>query len=240
MRVATAFWSSVRSGELRARDTVAGSPIGALLRLYGALGPALVVGLEDPRRIAAVTASPVMVREDGSSRVVGELEAPGEAATSFGLTWRTGSRASYLEVEGLPLEEVGLLLVRRDEYGRRFRHRYRSLLGAPPDPIVALDPTASLLLDRATRFDGLGYAARCLAVWWSMAEEQEAVGEGGAHTDDLGPAAAAAVESLVAKRLGMRVTVPALAERYGCPVESVRRYGRLLLPLSRRGRELGW
>ena len=238
MRVATAFWSSVRSGELRARDAVAGSPMGALLRLYGALGPAFVVGLEDPRRIAAVTASPVMVGEDGSSWVVGELEAPGDAANPFGLTWRTGSRASYLEVEGFPLEELGPLLVRGDEYGRRFRHRYRSLLGAPPDPIVALGPTASLLLDRATRFAGLGYAVRCLAVWWLMAEGQGAAGEGGA--DDSGPAAAAAVESLVAKRLRMRVTVPALAERYGCPVEDVRRYGRLLLPLSRRGRELGW
>jgi hypothetical protein len=231
------FWSSVCSGELRPRDAVPNSPMRALLRLYGALGPAFVIGVGDPGRITGIKVSPVVESPDGSYSTVGELRRSGEPETPFCLFWRPGSRSNLLEVEAFPLEHVGPLLARRDEYGTICRRRYSEFLVPPPVPVTELDLTAGLLLDRAARFAGLGYATRCMAAWWSATEEDDFRGPSSGHLD---PAAAAAIESVVSKRLDMRVTVPALAERYECSVESVRGHLKLVQPAVRQFTNLRW
>jgi hypothetical protein len=236
-RVAMAFWSSVRSGELRPRDAVPNSPMRALLRLYGALGPAFVIGVGDAGRMTGITVSPVVESPDGLCSTVGELQRSGEQDTPFALFWRPGSRSSLLEVEGFPLEHIGPLLARRDEYGTICRREYSDFLAPPPAPVVELDPTAGVLLDRATRFAGLGYATRCMAAWWSVTEGENV---GDLSIDHFDPAAAAACESVISKRLDMRVTVPALAERYECSVESVRRHLKFVQPVVRQFANLRW
>ena len=236
-RVAMSFWSSVRSGELRLRDAVPNSPMQALLRLYGALGPAFVIGVGDAGRMTGITVAPVLESPDGLQSTVGELQRSGEQDTPFALFWRPGSRSSLLEVEGFPLEHIGPLLARRDEYGTICRREYSEFLAPPPAPVVELHPTAELLLDRAARFAGLGYATRCMAAWWSVTEGDDA---GDLSIDHFDPAAAAACESVVSKRLDMRVTIPSLAERYGCSVESVRRHLKLVQPVVRQFTNLRW
>ena len=236
-RVAMTFWSSVRSGELRPRDAVPNSPMRALLRLYGALGPAFVIGVGDAGRMTGITASPVVESPDGLCSTVGELQRSGEQDTPFALFWRPGSRSSLLEVEGFPLEHIGPLLARRDEYGTISRREYSEFLAPPPAPVVPLDPTAEVLLDRAAQFAGLGYATRCMAAWWSVIEGENV---GDLSIDHFDPAAAAACESVVSKRLDMRVTVPSLAERYECSVESVRRHLKLVQPVVRQFTNLRW
>jgi hypothetical protein len=231
------FWSSVRSGELRPRDAVPNSPMRALLRLYGALGPAFVIGVGDAGRMTGITFAPVSESPDGLQSTVGELQRSGEQATPFALFWRLGSRSNLLEVEGFPLEHIGPLLARRDEYGTICRREYSEFLAPPPPPVIELDPTAALLLDRAARFAGLGYATRCMAAWWSVIEGDD-VGE--LSVDQFDPAAAAACESVVSKRLDMRVTVPSLAERYECSVDSVRRHLKVVNPIVRQFTNLRW
>ena len=235
-RVAMSFWSSVRSGELRPRDAVPNSPMRALLRLYGALGPAFVIGVGDVGRITGITVSPVLESPDGYS-TVGELQRSGEQDAPFALFWRPGSRSNLLEVEGFPLEHIGPLLARRDEYGTICRRRYSEFLAPPPVPVIELDPTAGVLLQRAALFGGLGYATRCMAAWWSVTEGADV---GGPSIDHFDAAAAAAIESVVSKRLDMRITVPALAERYECSVDSVRRHLKLLHPIVRQFTNLRW
>jgi hypothetical protein len=239
VRMAMSFWSSVHSGELRPRDAVPDSPMRALLRLYGALGPALVIGVEDVGRMTAVTASPVSAGPDGVSSTDGNLRCSGEEDTPFILYWRSGSRSSLLEVQGFPLERLGPLLARRDELGTIYRHRFRDLLVPPPEPLVELDPTAGVLLRQAAHFAGLGYATRCMAAWWHVSDGAD---EGRPSVDGLGspPPAAAAVESVVGKRLGMKLTAPALAERYGCPVEDVRRSTKLFQAVARTCTDRRW
>jgi hypothetical protein len=236
-RVAMSFWSSVRSGELRPRDAVPNSPMRALLRLYGALGPAFVIGVGDAGRMTGITVAPVSESPDGLQSTVGELQRSGEQATPFALFWRPGSRSNLLEVEGFPLEHIGPLLARRDEYGTICRREYSEFLAPPPVPVVALDPTADVLLDRAARFAGLGYASRCIAAWWSVIEGENV---GDLSIDHFDPAAAAACESVVSKRLDMRVTVPSLAERYECSVDSVRRHLKLVQLVARQFTNLRW
>jgi hypothetical protein len=70
-----------------------------------------------------------------------------------------------------------------------------------------------------------------MAAWWSVIEGENV---GDLSIDHCDPAAAAACESVVSKRLDMRVTVPSLAERYECSVESVRRQLKLVQPVVRQ------
>jgi hypothetical protein len=237
IRMATSFWSSVRSGELRPRDAVANSPMRTLLHLYGSLGPAHVVGVDDLRQMVGISSSPVLVEFDGTCTIEGELKSFTDEEFPFALFWRSGSRSSMIEIEPFPLERVAPMLARRDEYGRIFRERYRHFLVAPPEPIIELDPTAELLLDRATKLAGLGYAVRCLAAWDYLTERD---GRADSSIDRLDPSEAAAIESIVGKRLEMRLTVPALAERYGCSPESVRRHLKSRQPLVRDRTDLRW
>jgi hypothetical protein len=236
-RVAMSFWSSVRSGELRPRDAVPNSPMRALLRIYGPLGPALVIGVGDTEGMTGITVSPVAEGPDGMYSTVGDLRRSGEHDAPFALFWRTGSRSNLLEVEGFPLEHVGPLLARRDRYGTICRQRYSQFLKPPPTPLIELDPTARVLLDSAARFAGLGYATRCIAAWWSVIEGDDARDLSIDHFD---PAVAVAIESVVSKRLDMRITIPALAERYECSVDNVRRYLKLVHPVVRQFTDLRW
>jgi hypothetical protein len=201
----------------------------ALLRPYGALGSALVVGLEDAGRMTAISTLPVSEGPDGVYSTVGDPQRSGEEDTPFALFWRSGSRSNLLEAEGFLLELVGPLFARRDEYGKTYRRRYRHFLWAPPELIVELDPTAEVLLDQAAQFAGLGYAARCMSAWWYVTERDD---EGYFSIDHRDPSAAA-IESLVSKRLGMRTMIPALADHYQCSVEAVRRHGKRLQGYSK-------
>jgi hypothetical protein len=237
IRMANSFWSSVHSGELRPRDAVLHSPMRTLLRLYGALGPTYVVGVNDAAGMTGLTATSVFVDSDGTCTTNGELQCAGEGDLPYALFWRSGSRSNLIEVEGFPLEELGPLLARRDEYGKIYHRRFRHLLTRPPKPILELDPTAAVLLDRAARFAGLAYAIRCMAAWEYVTERDD---EAGSSTERLDPSRAAAIESIVSKRLDMRVTVPALAERYECPVESVRRHLKSLTSVVRDCTDLRW
>jgi hypothetical protein len=237
IRTATSFWSSVHTGELRPRDAVPNSPMRTLLRLYGAFGPTYVVGVTNAERMTGITASPVSEGPDGTCTTEGELQCDGEADLPYALFWRSGSRSSLIEVEGFPLEELGPLLARQDEFGKLYRRRLRHLLMAPPKPIIELDPTAAVLLDRSAQLAGLGYAVRCMTAWEYVTEGD---GRTDSSTDGLDPSRAAAIESIVSKRLDMRVTIPALAARYECPVDSVRRHVRNLQSVVRECTDLRW
>jgi hypothetical protein len=237
IRMATSFWESVHSGELRPRDAILHSPMRTLLRLYGSLGPTYVVGVDDPEGMTGLSATAVAVGPDGTCTTDGALHCGGEGDRPYALYWRSGSRSNLIEVEGFPLEELGPLLARRDEYGKIYRHRLRHLLSPPPKPIIELDPTAAVLLNQAARFAGLGYAVRCMAAWEYVTESDD---QTDSPTDRLDPSRAAAIESIISKRLEMRVTVPALAERYECPVESVRRHLKSVTPVVRDRTGLRW
>jgi hypothetical protein len=235
--MASSFWESVHSGELRPRDAVVHSPMRTLLRLYGALGPAYVVGVNNVDAITGLTATAVDVEPDGTCTTDGALQCAGEGDRPYALFWRPGSRSNLLEVEGFPMEQFVPFLTRRDAFGKMFRHRLRQALTPPPKPIIDLDPTARLLLKRAAQFAGLAYAIRCLAAWEYVSERDDGPDS---STELLDPSRAAAIESIICKRLDLRVTVPSLAERYDCPVESVRRHLKSVTSVVRDCTDLRW
>ena len=104
-------------------------------------------------------------------------------------------------------------------------------------PLSTATDTAELLLDQAAQFAGLGYASRCLAAWWQLAEEGDSDPR---PIDQLDRSLAASIDSLVAKRLGMRMTAPSLAERYECSADHVRRHTKRLQAGLRKTGEPWW
>lgn len=233
LRLASTFWETVVGGERWKRhDTVPASPLDALLRLYGAQGPALLLGLRDGERPSSVGISTDTV---GPGRFVssGELATSAGRELPFALHWRSGPRA-IAEVEAVPLERFGAVVLSRDTFSKLVRARYRLLLQSPPKPVIPLEATPATLFDHASRRIGLGYAVRCMAAWWYLTEDLAPPGTG--PDDPFAPA----VESVVTKRAGLKLTATALAADYGCAVEDVRKEARRLQAILRNDPDAGW
>ena len=195
LRVAVSFWTSAWSGDLkRTAKVVPGSPLAALLRLYGSRGPALVVGSGDRGRPEGIGTSTVDAYEDALEVTAGDLRFGEGSDVPFTLFWQRSSGA-LVEVEAFPLERWGRALTWRGAAGSQLRDRFKAFLRSPPAPLSPLARTPALVLDRAARFLGLAYATRCLAVWWYLTEEVVAFPEQGS----VDPALAAAVELIVSR-----------------------------------------
>lgn len=238
-RIVASFWQSVLSGErIRRRDVLASSPIAALIRLYGCRGPALVVGLRGDERPIHVHTS-TFPGTDRRMWTAGELRTTAGRDVPFAVCWCSGTRTSLIELEAFPLADVGGFVTRSDELGKAYRRRFEVYLRPPPPPDEHLGASASALLDQAGRFAGLAYAARCLAAWWYLYGEPEdptvlRVAE------EPPVSTAAAVEAVVAKRLGWRVTTNSLAERYGCGLGDLRVEVRRVQDAVRQCPDTGW
>jgi len=238
LNLASSFWQAVWSGDVARRAKVLpGSSLEALLRLYGPIGPALVVGahpLQRPQHIETSTED----AGDGTTVTDGELGLLGGDKVHFALYWGASSGA-LIEVEAFPLEYFGPMLVRDEPpFGTALRRRLAAFLGPLPPPMEQLSPVADALVERAASWLGLAYAARCMAAWWYLTE---GAGERPATWPDAGDLAqAAAIELLVAKRAGARATAPAVADRYGCSHDDVRRFERKAQVALGGARGLRW
>lgn len=240
MRLATSFWESVLEGErVKQRDVLEHSPLAALLRLYGRRGPSLLVGLHEDELPVAVATSTLLV---GGRDVVtaGDLRTSMGREVAFALRWRPDGRPRLVELESFPLERMGLFVGRSDELGKAWRKSFEAHLGRPPLPEDDLDEVESVLLQRAGCFAGLAYAARCLAARWYLVGD----GEGGAgdrgRAEAAPSATAAAVEVIVARRLGWRLTTNAAADRYRCGLEEVRAEVRCAQRVLGDDPDAGW
>jgi hypothetical protein len=141
-------------------------------------------------------------------------------------------------VEGLPLDRIGSLFVDTAGFGAVLRQRLSEYLAPAPPTSVALELEASELLQRSASLAGLGYAMRCMAAWWYVIGPADRTPAHYAGAPG-GMATAAAVETIVAKRAGLRLTAAAAAERYACPVAIVRSEVRRLEEKV-QGCESGW
>ncbi|MGC8510842.1 MAG: hypothetical protein ACP5PB_08245, partial [Acidimicrobiales bacterium] len=239
-RLAMSFWESVLSNErINRREVAPNSPLEAVLRLYGSRGPAIIVGLRSDERPLRVGTSTEPRNADGIAITSGELKTSAGRELPFALYWRPTPTRLVLEVESFPMVAIGQELLRRDVYAKAFHARLDELLRPPPDPLVDLDAGASVLLRQSATTLGLSFAARCLAAWWYVTEHASLVPDGGG-APPTGSVGAAAIELIVAKRAGFQVTSNRVAERYGCPVEAVRKEARRLQSRVRGVENVGW
>ncbi|MHB1773821.1 MAG: hypothetical protein ACYCST_19170 [Acidimicrobiales bacterium] len=269
-RLTRLLWEAVLSHEgVRPRDVVRWSPIEALFRLYGPRGPGFVVGMRDtemPRRFLSDTSAP---SPDGVVTTAGYLETSAGRELRFYFAWRLDT-GRLLSLDAWPLERAGPLLAASDGFGAAMRERLAGFLCAPPFPSIALEPAERHLLRHATEFAGLGYASRCLAAWWWWQSERPSLIEPGLIEPELiepeliepelaepgliepgladeegterrqADVLAAAVEAAVARRAGIRLTVNAVAERYGSDLEATRRQIRRIQKDLKVAPAAGW
>jgi hypothetical protein len=141
-----------------ARILAPDSPAAALHRLYGASGPAWMLGLEPGEPLMSVTTTTLL---HGRPEITcGVVETP-RSRRYYTLRWTSEQgRPAILEV--LPITgAMGM--------------RLPSLPGPPtghaPAPRIKLDPVAAALWRAQVPGPGLALTLRCLAAWWRVAGE---------------------------------------------------------------------
>lgn len=194
-KLAADFWRIVGDLERWPRRSVEpSSPLAALYRLYGPLGPAFALGASDeylPHCIASATTA-----SDAELPVAtAGLVSAGGLPYPFTLRWRLeGGKPLVAEV--IPLAAAQATTLPPDS--RLGRWAMRRLFADAPPPPVPLDPVAAALWNDHVAIAGLPVILRALAAWWRAEPHL-----GPPEATDAG-ATAAALLSLVGPRAGRR------------------------------------
>jgi hypothetical protein len=159
----TDFWNQVAAGEHRklARLIAPDSPLAALTRLYGALGPLYGIGMP-------VGHAPDRFTSGNYNQPV----AGGRGGTAGSLYTRHDEyRYLLLWSPDRLLEEIYPYSIPW-HLGRGASALLRGTTEAP-EPHVDLDMVAKLLLTRTTARYGLTFTARALAAWWRLPDPDD-------------------------------------------------------------------
>jgi hypothetical protein len=195
-----AWWEAAASGSRRLSRLVApDSPAAALIRLYGAAGPAVAIGLGPNEQVRAVAAAgyPSERDEDDQLESTGGEVDTGRGRYSYQLRWRCPAGSPLVE-EVLPFGvRVG---ARLPSPRYLFTPAASRLFLDLPKPRCDLDQVSALLWARALPRHGLPIVLRCLAAWWRVAGNVA----GDRTPADIHPPAvlAASVERMVCLRAG--------------------------------------
>ncbi len=199
-KLALRFWEAVAGSDRRrlSRLLALATPAAALHQLYGAPGPAWVLGCE-PADILSITTTTLV---DGFPPVTYGLVRTTRSAHPYTLRWTPQAAAPVvIEVLAVP-GAVGLRLPRPP--------------ASPlPPPLVQLDPVATALWAAPLPIAGPPLVLRCLAAWWRVAEELLL----SAYT---APVLAAAVTHQVARRAGFQLSYAETADIYAVEERELR------------------
>lgn len=230
-RLALRFWEDVvRAERTLSRLVAPGSPAEAAVRLWGAAGPALVVGIPagvHPTDLDAVTAP-----EPGRALQVTEglLRTGRLRPYAYALRWEGRGRPGSARVAEVLPRSAGPG-ARLSGPGRRGSPAFGRV--RLPASRVPLDPVATALWRVELTDRGPRLLLRCLAAWWRVQDQVEvtALGE---------TAVAAAVSRLVSGCAGTQVSYDAVAGQYGAQAARVRTAGGELRALLALDAERGW
>jgi hypothetical protein len=165
-KLAMEFWSVTGQGNLRAlrRLCATGTPAAAVIRLYGAAGPAVAVGLagERPERLTSQSA----VYGDGELAGTSGDVSTSRADYTYLLRWHPQTR---LICEVLPFGSW--VSARMPSPRWLFTPAAARMFGGLPEPDMDLDPVAIRLWRKALATHGLPLTLRCLAAWWRIDDD---------------------------------------------------------------------
>jgi hypothetical protein len=203
-KLALRFWEAVAGGDRRRlrRLLAPGTPAATLHQLYGAPGPAWVIGCE-PADGRSITTTTVV---DEFPPVTCGVVQTARSAHPYTLRWTQQTEAPAV-IEVLAVSgAMGLRLPR---------------LPAPsvPPPLVQLDPVANGLWAAPLPVGGPPLVIRCLTAWWRVADELSL----STHT---APTLAAAVTHQVARRAGFQLSYAETADAYAVDESEVRAAAR--------------
>lgn len=204
-KLAMEFWSVTAQANARAlrRLCTPDTPAAAVIRLFGADGPLVAVGLaadEGPQSLTSVSE----VFGDGELAGTGGYLSTSRADYTYLLRWHPQTR---LVSEVLPFGAwvSDRLPAAVWMYGPGAQRMFRGL----PEPDAELDPVAARLWRKGLPVHGLPVTVRCLTAWWR-------IGDGPGLLDRYRPSVlAAAVHRMVGHRAGQAGTThDAIADWY--------------------------
>lgn len=230
-KLALKLWEDVAGDDRRvARLVVPGSPADVTIKLWGARGPAIALGVpftEFPRELDAQTAP----EPDSPMQATGGWLRTEQRMYPYTLRWQGGA--------GRPgVTQVVEVVAGQARSGVRlspsllqswWRTPWR--VQALPRLRIDLDPVAVALWDVELTGRGFPLLARCLAAWWRV----RAMPAGA----DV-PSVAAALARIVATRAGTQVTFDTVARQYGADPAAVRAAGADLRGSLQLPPDRGW
>lgn len=156
------FWNHVGAGEHRklARLVAAGSPLAALIRLYGAAGPLYGIGV------------PAGVTPIGFTCANCDHPVAGDRGGTAGVLETHRDEYPYLLLWSSDRLLDEILPYSAPWHLGRISGFHRPPTVAPA-PRIDLDPVAALLLTNTTTRHGLTFTARALAAWWRLANSDD-------------------------------------------------------------------
>ncbi len=232
-RLALRFWEDVVHDDRKlARLVAADSPAAAALRVWGAFGPALVLGVPAGSSVAELDAATAPRPDAVLQTTEGWLRSP-RWHYPYVLRWegRSGRPGAIRVAEVVS----GRAPAGSRLSGHAVRSWWRDPLRARPLPAsrTALDPVAAALWRVELPARGPYLLLRCLAAWWRT---QEQLDPGASEV----PAVAAALARLVAACAGTQVSYDAVAVQYSAGPAEVRTAGARLRPVLALSTDRGW
>lgn len=229
-RLALKFWQAVADDDRRAgRLVVPGSPADTAVRLWGARGPAVALGIppgEPPAEMDAQT------YPDAGSAIhvtVGQLRSE-NGYHLYTLRWQGNGRPGVAQVAEIVSGTVGTD-ARLPSHQVRAWWRSPWLVKTLPAPRASLDPVERTLVEVELPRRGFPLLLRALTAWERAAPSYE--GPVGSHV-------AAALARLVAAAAGTQVSISDVAFQYGADPADVRTAGTDLRRLLRLDPLRGW
>ena len=215
-RLGLEFWERVLERRLW-RRVVTDSPLSALYRLYGAVGPLYAIGASRgwlPNEWGSWLAAPYV---DGAAVTVGTLLAD-DSRCAYALRWRLADAGKAVVHEVLPVSGGDRrIIVPIDQLPPGVEARLRH----PPRPRPLPDEVAHLLWDVDVERLGLPVVVRCLSVWWRSQGWDALAGQAPGTV-------AAAIVCTVLPHSGARWRRDEVATAHGAEVAAVNRAIRLI------------
>jgi hypothetical protein len=165
-RLAVAFWEAAGTGQHRkiARLCAPDSPAATLVRLYGAAGPLVGVGMPAGEVPLSVTAGTYPHPVFGLPATGGEVQAR-TASYRYLLRWQAEAR-NKLAVELLPFDNPFGLGLLSPSWLRRAAGQ--TVFVGLPEPREELDPVARAVWMTGLPRHGLPMVLRALTAWWRV------------------------------------------------------------------------
>jgi hypothetical protein len=229
-RLALKFWQDVAGDDRRVvRLVVPGSPADTAVRLWGARGPAIALGIPLGETPAEMDARTIPGAGSTIQVTAGRLRSK-NGYHPYTLRWQGSGRPGAAQVAEIVSGTVGT--------GARLSpHQLRAWWHSPwlvrtlPAPRVTLDPVARALVEVELPGRGFPLLLRALTAWERVAATYEG---------SVGPHVACALARLVAAAAGTKVSIADAAPQYRADPADVRAAGTVLRRSLLLCPERGW
>lgn len=216
-KLADSLWGRVAMGERwKPKDTAPNSPMAALSRLYGLLGPGIAAGLPPGTRVLDCVSKTAIPSGHIPGATTGYVLTD-DGPYTYTVRWRIEAGRPLL---GEVLPYIEILDETIPPRAALKSHVARRMYLDVAEPRLELGAVEERLWDITLPKYGLPLVVRCLSCWWGV-EEDEALQQ---HWSVM----AASLTGVIARRSGIQVTNRDVSLLHDCDPAETAQVGRVL------------